>query len=176
MLSFFAGDSPSRKVHSNSGGATLLSLCFHFWMLFPCNRQTLTSVTSQCFYPHFPPSCCLALIQDNWSVQHILLKLLCPCWQINAPLALRGAAFSEKARSLQTPPSECEKYIVLILFRAAKCCYYTNFFFQALTEFVIVVYRKSSRKYMKNQFLNDNNMSKSQGVLCGEAKGCPRRL
>lgn len=42
-----------------------------------------------------------------------------PSWQINAPLALRGAAFSEKGRSLQTPPSECEKYITLILFQAA---------------------------------------------------------
>lgn len=109
----------SHQVDSNSGGATPLSLCFRFGC---CSRATdkpwplsRLSVFILTFLLH---------VVWLWSKIIGLCSIyfwncFSPSWQINAPLALRGAAFSEKGRSLQTPPSECEKYITLILFQAA---------------------------------------------------------
>lgn len=64
----------SLLVQMKSGKHCLLFTLPSFLMLLLRNRQTLTWLTSQCFYSHFSPSCRQALIQDNWAVQHILLK------------------------------------------------------------------------------------------------------
>lgn len=77
-LSFLAGESLSRERLKWKEGPLLIIIHFAFFPLEAVavhqTRQTLTWVTSHCFYPHFPPSCYPALIQDNWAAQQILLK------------------------------------------------------------------------------------------------------
>lgn len=90
---FFADESLSKKVQLRNEGVAYYLLCFHF-RCSSCATDKPRPESHLFFYPHFPPSCCLALIQDNWAVQHIVLKCCLVSWQINASQHGEGHLFS----------------------------------------------------------------------------------